>query len=136
MDKKLKYFIIAITGVTCFSLLLIVNFNLIYIPIAPPKESVSGISLIVDYNNGTIRVHKNFTLDNGKTTAFDALDKWCDVKYTDFSWGIFVEEIDGISGGINGGWIYMVNNITPNVGSPNYPLDDKDEVEWLIREFL
>lgn len=128
MDKRLKFFIIAIVGITSFTLLLIVNFNLYSNPNTPPKESVSNINLIVDYKNGTIKVHENFTLDNGKTTAFDALDKWCDVTYIDFGWGIFVTEIDGVSGD----WIYMVNNNPPNVGAPDYPLNDGDEVKWLI----
>jgi len=129
MDKKLKFFIIAIAGITSFSLLLFINFNLIYNPIIPLKENVSNITLIVDYKNGTINVHENFTLDNRKTTAFDALDKWCDITYIDFGWGIFVSEIDGISGD----WIYMVNNNSPNIGASDYPLNDGDEVKWLIR---
>lgn len=130
MDKKLKFLVIALVGITSFSILILFNFNLYYTPTTPPKETVSDISLVVDYNNGTIKVHENFTLDNRKTTAFDALDKWCDIKYNDFGWGIFVQEIDGISGS----WIYMVNNITPNTGAPNYSLDDGDEVKWMIRE--
>jgi len=129
MKKKLKFFIIAIAGITSFSLLLIINFNLNYNPTTQPKESVNNITLIVDYKNGTILVHENFTLDNSKTTAFDALDKWCDIKYVDYGWGIFVTEIDGVSGG----WIYMVNNNSPNVGAPDYPLNDGDEVKWLIK---
>jgi len=132
MNKKLKFFIIAIAGVSSFSILLIFNYNVIYNPTTLYKETVSDISLFVDYNNDTIKVYDNFTLDKGKTTAFDALDKWCDVKYIDFGWGIFVEEIDGVSGD----WIYMVNNKTPYVGAPNYPLNDGDEVRWLIKEIF
>ncbi len=130
MNKKLKFFFIAIAGITSFSLLFIVNFNLSYNPTTPPKESVNNITLIVDYKNGTIKVQENFTLNNEKTTAFDALDKWCAIKYVDFGWGIYVNEIDGIKGG----WIYLVNNNTPNVAAPDYPLNDGAEVKWLIKE--
>lgn len=129
MNKKLKFFIISIVGITSFSLLLIANFNLYDTPTETPKESINNITLIVDYKNGTIKVHENFTLDNGKTTAFDALDKWCDIEYVDFGWGIYVTEIDGVSGG----WVYMVNNNFPNVGAPECPLNDGDEVKWLIK---
>ncbi|MFX0135542.1 MAG: DUF4430 domain-containing protein [Candidatus Hodarchaeota archaeon] len=129
MNKKLKFFIIAIIGISSFSLLFLINFNLISNPTKPSKETVNNITLIVDYKNGTIKVHENFTLDNWKTTAFDALDKWCDINYVDYGWGIFVSEIDGIKGG----WIYLVNNYTPNVGAPDYPLNDGDEVKWLIK---
>ncbi len=129
MNKKLKFFIIAIIGISSFSLLLFINFNLIYSPTGPLKESVNNITLVVDYKNGTIKAHDNFTLDNWKTTAFDALDKWCDINYVDYGWGIFVAEIDGI----RGGWIYLVNDYAPNIGAPEYPLNDGDEVKWLIK---
>jgi hypothetical protein len=129
MNKKLKFFIIAIVGITSFSLLFIINFNLIYKPTEPPKEVVNNITLIVDYKNGTIKVQENFTLDNWKTTAFDALDKWCDINYVDYGWGIFVAEIDGI----RGGWIYLVNDYAPNMGAPDYLLNNGDEVKWLIK---
>ena len=132
MNKKLKFILIAVTGITSFTILLVVNFNLTYNSINQPKDSVFNITLIVDYNNDTIRFHENFTLDNEKTTAFDALDKWCDIKTIDYSWGIFVSEIDGISGN----WIYMVNNNTPFVAAPKYHLDNGDEVKWLIKEIF
>jgi len=128
MDKKLKFFIIAIVGISSFSLLIFFNFNSISNPIEAPKESVNNISLIVDYKNGPIKVHENFTLENNKTSAFDALDKWCDIKYIVYGFGIFVSEIDGI----RGGWIYLVNNKLPDVGAHDYQLNDGDEVKWLI----
>lgn len=128
MDKKLKFLIIAVIGISSFLMLILINFNLISTPTVSTKESVNNISLFVDYKNGNIKVHENFTLDNGKTTAFDALDNWCDIKYIDYGWGVFVSEIDGIKGG----WIYLVNNNAPNIGAPDYSLNDGDEVKWLI----
>ena len=129
MEKKLKFSIIAIIGISSFTVLLIANFSLYPNPNTSSKEIVNNINLIVDYNNGTIKIHENFTLDNWKTTVFDALDKWCDVIIIDYVWGIFVSEIDGVSGN----WIYMVNNSTPYVAAHNYQLNDGDEVKWLIR---
>ncbi|MFW9969654.1 MAG: DUF4430 domain-containing protein [Candidatus Odinarchaeota archaeon] len=128
MDKRLKFFIIAIIGISSFIILLIANFSLYSNPNTSSKESVNNISLIVDYNNGTIKNHENFTLNNWKITAFDALDKWCDIKTIDYVWGVFVSDIDGVSGN----WIYMVNNNTPYVSAQNYQLNDGDEVKWLI----
>jgi hypothetical protein len=128
MDKKLKFFIIAIVGISSFSMLMLINFILIYNPTEATNESVNNINLIVDYKNGNIKSHENFTLDNWETTAFNALDKWCDIKYIDYGWGIFVSEIDGI----RGGWIYLVNNHAPDVGAPDYQLNDGDEVKWLM----
>jgi hypothetical protein len=126
MNKKLKFLVIVIVGILSFSILLIINYNLNYNPRNSPKLNVNDISLIVDYKNGTIKTHYNFSLDNGKTTAFDALQKWCEIEYADYGWGIIVVEIDNI----RGDWIYMVNDYTPNVGSTVWPLNDGDEVKW------
>ena len=124
MKKLLKYVIIAIIGVTAFtSLFLITAF--VYQE-APKLESVSNINLTVDYNNNTIKIRSNFTLDGGKTSAFDALDKWCEIRYDDFGWGLIVREIDGVSGN----WIYKVNNQSPSVGASSYSLENGDQVDW------
>jgi len=128
MRKKLKFFIIVIVGISSFSMLILINFNLITNPTKSTRESVNNITLLVNYKNGTIKTHENFTLDNWETTVFNALDKWCDIQFVDYGWGIYVTEIDGIKGG----WIYLVNNNAPNVGAPDYPLNDGDEVKWLI----
>jgi hypothetical protein len=124
MKKKIKILIIAIIGISLFSVLLLINFSLYESP--ESLQSVENISLVVDYNNGTIKNKTNFTLDNGRTTAFDALDKWCDVDYEDFGWGIIVRVIDGI----DGNWIYQVNGYGPGVGASVYPLQDGDIVRW------
>jgi len=124
MRKKVKLITIAIVAVSAFVSLIIVNFILYEKP--ETLEGVEDISLVVDYNNGTIKTRTNFTLDNGKTTALDALEKWCIIRYDDFGWGIIVREIDGVSGS----WIYMINSFSPNVGSSAYPLESGDNVTW------
>jgi len=124
MRKKIKFFLITLIGVSAFASLIIFNFNLYKKP--ETLESVKDISLFVDYNNGTIKTRTNFTLNNGKTTAFDALEKWCIIIYEDFGWGIIVRAIDGVSGN----WIYMINSFSPSVGASVYPLKSGDLVTW------
>ena len=124
MRKKIKFVLITLIGVSAFASLIIFNFNLYKKP--ETLESVKDISLFVDYNNGTIKTRTNFTLDNGKTTAFDALEKWCIIIYDDFGWGIIVRAIDGVSGS----WIYMINSFSPSVGASVYPLKSGDLVTW------
>ncbi|MEJ2277968.1 MAG: DUF4430 domain-containing protein [Candidatus Lokiarchaeota archaeon] len=90
-------------------------------------NEVHQINLIVDYNNGTIKEKQNFTLSNGKTTAFDALNKWCDVSYVHYvNMGILVTAIDGISGN----WVYSVNGTQPSVSSTKVYLTDNTTVKW------
>ena len=124
MRKKIKFMVITLVGVTAFVSLIIFNFNLYKKP--ETLGSVEDISLFVDYNNGTIKTRTNFTLDNGKTTALDALEKWCIIRYEDFGWGIIVREIDGVSGN----WIYMINGFSPSVGASVYTLKSADLVTW------
>ncbi|MCK4382920.1 MAG: hypothetical protein KAW66_06465 [Candidatus Lokiarchaeota archaeon] len=125
MRKKVKLITIAIVAVSAFVSLIIVNFILYEKP--ETLEGVEDISLFVDYNNGTIKTRTNFTLDNGKTTALDALEKWCIIRYDDFGWGILVIEIDGVSGN----WIYTINNFFAEAGASVYPLESGDLVTWI-----
>ena len=122
MKQKKKYILIAIIGVTLFSLLILVNFSL-----KPDKlETVEDITLIVDYNNTTIKTRANFTLSEGKTTAFDALNQWCEIQYAVYGNQYFVIAIDGIGGN----WLYFINGNLAGEGSNVYALNNGDLVEW------
>ncbi|MBY9019486.1 MAG: hypothetical protein KGD67_00415 [Candidatus Lokiarchaeota archaeon] len=124
MRKKVKITFIVLVGVSLLASLLIFNFSLYEKP--ETLESVYNISLSVDYNNGTVKTRLNFTLDNGKTTAFDALNKWCEIDYDNFGWGIIVREIDSV----RGNWIYKINGFSPSIGASVFTLNDGDLIEW------
>ncbi|HUW91488.1 MAG TPA: DUF4430 domain-containing protein [Candidatus Nanopelagicaceae bacterium] len=124
MRKKVKITLIIIVGVSLLTSLLIFNLSLYKKP--ETLESVNNLSLTVDFNNGTVKTRLNFTLDNGKTTALDALDMWCEIDYDDFGWGIIVREIDKV----RGFWIYKINGLSPSVGASVYSLKDGDLIEW------
>jgi len=126
MKKKVKNTLIIIIGISLLASLLIFNLALYQKP--EPLESVNNISLSVDFNNGTVKTRLNFTLDNGKTTAFDALDKWCEIDYDDLGWGIIVREIDNI----RGNWIYKINGFSPSIGASVFTLKDGDLIEWQL----
>ena len=126
MRKKVKNSLIVLVGVSLLAALLIFNLTLYKKP--ESLESVNDISLSVDYNNGTVKTRLNFTLDNGKTTAFDALDKWCEIDYDDFGWGIIVRAIDNV----RGNWIYKINGLSPSIGASVYTLKDGALIEWQL----
>jgi len=126
MRKKVKNVLIVLVGVSFIASLLIFNLSLYKKP--ETLEFVSDLSLSVDYNNGTVKTRLNFTLDSGKTTAFDALDKWCEIDYEDFGWGIIVREIDNV----RGNWIYKINGFSPSIGASVYTLEDGDLIEWQL----
>jgi hypothetical protein len=124
MRKKFKFIIIALIGIMSFTTLTIIYFSLKQTP--PTLERVEGLNLYVDYNNGSIKIRENFTLDGGKTTAFDALAKWCIIQYTISGRAFFIRKIDGIEGS----WIYYVNNYFPGDASNLYPLENGDSINW------
>jgi hypothetical protein len=93
-----------------------------------PLEVVEDIILIVDFGDGTVKIWEDFTLTEGKTTVLDALDKYCDIEYDDYGWGVLVTEIDGVEGD----WIYEVNGEQPDHGADRHYLRDGDTIEWML----
>jgi len=138
LEKSSKFILIAIIGTISFGSFFLYYFGLIpglESPFSPnnsdigdPLSSVENITLIIDYDNGTIKTKEDFTLDGGKTSVFDALDKWCEIKYMTYSGErYFITEIDGVSGS----WIYKVNGELPPIAANYCYLEDEDEIEWI-----
>jgi hypothetical protein len=130
--KTLKYLFTGILGSLCFSSLIVFNYWLTTGVASTDEdktklEVVDDITLIVDYGDDIVKKWESFTLSGGKTSALDALDKHCDIKYKDFGWGIQVTEIDGV----DGSWLYEVNGEKPNHGADRHYLRDSDEVKWI-----
>lgn len=138
MKKNIKYLIIGIVTISSFSVLILFNFY-----IFPNLQSnlnqtndnnreknfeVTNISVFVDYSGVQQNdFFQNINLTNYKTTAFDVLANCCVIRVRDYSWGIFVEEINGV--GV--GWIYWINNDPPpNLPSNYFNLLDNDTVNW------
>lgn len=126
---------VASIGAMCFGLFFFYYFNFLYNPLgndgngdsdSEPKLSVKNISLTIDYRNGEKKNEENFSLSEGKTTVFDALNEWCDIKYKDYVYDVFITEIDGVSGD----WLYWVNDDFAEVGCKNYNLKDGDTILW------
>ncbi|MCK4286589.1 MAG: hypothetical protein KAX18_10325 [Candidatus Lokiarchaeota archaeon] len=138
MKKNKKYILIGIITISSFSVLILFNFY-----IFPDLQSnlnqtndnnreknfeVTNISVFIDYSGVQVNeFFQNINLTNYETTAFDALANCCVIKVTDFNWGLFVEEINGV--GV--GWIYWINNDPPpNLPSDYFNLLDNDTVNW------
>ena len=133
--KMLKYLFIGIFGAICFSSLLVYNYwvstgvrSIDEKSDETPLEVVEDITLSVDFGDGSVKTWKDFTLTEGKTTVLDALEKYCDVKYEDYGWGILVTEIDGVEGD----WVYEVNGEQPGHGADRHYLRDGDTIEWSL----
>ncbi len=133
--KMLKFIFTGIFGSLCFSSLLVFNYWLTTGETSideteTTSEVVEDITLIVDFGEGNVKIWESFTLSRGKTSVLDALDKYCDIKYDDYGWGIIVIEIDDVEGD----WLYKVNGEYPSHGADRHYLRDGDTIRWELQE--
>ena len=138
MKKNIKYLLIGIITISSFTALILFNFYIIpnfqsdltqiHNDDRDKKLEVINITVSVDYSGIQEKeIFQNINLTNFETTAFHALVNCCVIKYIDFSWGLKVEEINGVGGG----WIYWINNDPlPNIPSNYFNLLDNDTVNW------
>lgn len=143
MEKIHKYLLLVIIGTTCFTGLILFNFYVVpewqsslnqsnddsddaYTGLDDPLTEVYNITLIVDFDGvkPTKKV-EDFNLTNGETTAFHAVDKWCDVQYWEGK--TYITHIDGVGEG----WTYYVNEPPlPMKPAIEFNLDNGDTVYW------
>ena len=138
MKKNVKYLIIGIIAISSFTVLIVFNYyiipnfqsNLSQIENNDrvKKFEVNNITVSVDYSGVKEKeIFQNINLTNYETSAFHALANCCVIRYVDFSWGLKVEEINGVGGG----WIFWINNDPlPNIPSNFFNLLDNDTVNW------
>lgn len=82
---------------------------------------------------GTVNISSNM---NYGLTALQALDS-SNVSYITKGTGdmVYVSVIEDIQASGNGGWMYKVNDIAPNVGAGKYILKNGDTVLWYYGTF-
>ncbi|MFX1305642.1 MAG: DUF4430 domain-containing protein [Promethearchaeota archaeon] len=122
-----KYILVAILAIASFTSFFVFTFSIEVGEVNEPLKEVQDITLIIDYGNGTIETWENFELTDFNTTAFDALNKWCDIEFTDYGdMGLIVESINNIKGN----WLYSVNDESPGVSAQKYNLKNGDIIKW------
>jgi hypothetical protein len=138
MEKRNKYILLAILGISCFTLLFFFNSILLHNPQSPfvqneeertvRQYSVDNITLIIDYSGvKTNEEFVNISLTNDKTTVYHLLLNCCVITIQDFGWGIYIQEINSVGPG----WIYTVNNgAPPSMPSDYFNLLNNDTVKW------
>lgn len=145
LTKSLKFLLIGI--ITVVSLTVLILFQLgVFIPpnnnstggnegIGLPityKETVSNISLYVDYGNETINVWVGFSLFNYNTSVFHAIYKVCDLEYEYYPIydDYLITSINGISQNSSHAWHFWVNGVISPVGSYRFALDNDSIINW------
>ena len=138
MEKRNKYILLALVGISCFSLLFFFNSILLHNPQSPiiPNEgerevkqySVDNITLIIDYSGvKTNEKFENVSLTNYQTTVYHLLLNCCEITIQKY--GVYIY-VDGING-VGTGWIYTVNDgVHPMLPVNYYNLLYNDIVKW------
>jgi len=136
-EKMLKFLFIGIFGGICFTSLFLFN-SWLYSGVATiteteetvikgePQDLVTNITITVDYGDSNVKTWTDIILTGGDTSVFDALQKCCDVKYRQYDFGVFVEEIDGVKAN----WIYKVNGEEGSGSADNHYLENGDVIDW------
>ena len=130
MEKYWKPVLIVILLVSSFTVLIFYSFGVIDFTGGDGEAeevNVQGLSLTVDYNNGSVKMRKNFTLSEKDASALAALEKWCEVEYEQYPSGdVFVKSIYVQKNEGKYYWLYYVNGEFAGVGASSYELEDGD----------
>ncbi|MFQ5951399.1 MAG: DUF4430 domain-containing protein [Candidatus Geothermarchaeales archaeon] len=105
------------------------------------REGVVLVDVEIDYGNGRIDTFQDVPLWREGATALLALLTVEDVEYTMYSFGVFVESINGVTNSekTNQWWLYSVvragEEISPEVGAEQFTLSTGDLVRWTYTQF-
>lgn len=132
-SRVLKFLFIGLIGASSIMGLVLVQFG-IFAPTSTSlnycincKASVSNISLYVNYGNGTVDSRIGFSLDNNRTSVFDAVDKYYNIEYKKYGPNqdtFYVASINGITEDATHGWEFWVNNKYIWIASNLYALEN------------
>jgi len=132
-SRSLKFFTVALIGTGSIMGLVLVQFG-IFAPASTGinycvkcRESVSNISLYINYGNGTVDSWTEFSLENNNTSVFDAINKYCIIEYRKYGPNqdtFYVASINGMSENSTHGWEFRVNNEYIWIASNLYSLEN------------
>ncbi len=114
-------------------LLAIIPLILLNIPVNSHAENseaiiaAEGISLSVDFGNGTIISFNNL---NG-STVLDVTSAMVEVQVQWYGPLAYIREIEGIVGEGQHGWKYWVNGEFASIAVNLYTLENGDAIEWV-----
>lgn len=139
VEKYAKFLIIGIIGVSSLTFVILLQLG-IFAPqnhnanyCTECERTVLNISIKIDYGNGTIDSWSGISLDNYRTSAFDALNECCNVGYEIYGVNhdtYYVYSVNGLSEDKTHGWEYWVNGIYSWKGANLYPLENNSILLW------
>ncbi len=100
-----------------------------------PLIHYQNISLVIDFNNGTIEEHRNIIIPKNESSVFDLLESFYVIGYDTYSYGIIITSIANLANNLqeNSFWFFWVNNEYSSVGVTSVNLNDNFEIFWAYR---
>lgn len=116
--------------VVAFSSLLLVNFVILPSLDAGPSSgspvSVHGVSIIVNYKNGTVEQRDNLSITGTPPTVFALLAREFLVEHRVYSNGYLVISINHA----RGGYVFSIDGTSPNTAVNKVALANNSLVNW------
>ena len=116
--------------VVTFSSLMVVNFvvlpSLDAGPAPGPPVSVHGVSIIVNYKNGTVEQLDNLNITGTPPTVFELLDREFLVDYRIYNNGYLVVSINHA----RGGYVFEIDGTSPGIACNKVALANNSLVNW------
>lgn len=98
---------------------------------SPSIECAQGVATLqIIGDQGEILKETEYAIVKGDTALGILKRTGIRIGIKKYTFGDFVEAIDGIACKDSSGWTYEVNKITPDVGASSYELKSGDKVVW------
>ncbi|MBD3352042.1 MAG: hypothetical protein GF364_11200 [Candidatus Lokiarchaeota archaeon] len=94
-------------------------------------EERSNLTLIIDFNNGTVLEFKDVDLDDHYTTEFDLVNSCCIIEYDIYWWtpvSFFISSINGLKGD----WTFEVEGEYIPTGANTISPENNSISEWIV----
>lgn len=100
---------------------------------SPHQETIKEVeaSLVVGNQNYVTKIKEGSNVFDVMTQIKEENRNNFDFKYNEYSYlGIFINEINGVTGSPGAYWIYYINDKEASVGVSNYIINDGDVIKW------
>ncbi|MHA1733307.1 MAG: DUF4430 domain-containing protein [Promethearchaeota archaeon] len=92
--------------------------------------TVTNLTLILDYGNGTIDRLENLNVTGVEPSVFDLLNQTTNVTFQDYGWDVLITGINGQVQNDHQAWHFWVNGEYSPVGAGAAKLSNDSWIDW------
>jgi len=98
-----------------------------------PADQTVKVHLIIGEKNNPI-FDNEIETENG-ANAFEIMKNNFDLKFTEYEFGVFIEEINGIKPSESEYWALYINDESASKGIADYTINEDMGINWKIQSF-